>query len=169
MSRILFVLICLLSFSSIHAEMIGHVEFYLPKEAINWKVIKEMKTNKKVISTTLIYAPNGDSEPTSQEFFSAHVNDSPSNLTPAAIENSLKANYPNNVVKINIIRQEPQSVIFEWSVSEGPREIFHGWTRIFSTKNETTLLTYQTDRISTVNDVRPIWIDALEEAKLTTP
>lgn len=152
--------------SSLSAETIGNVEYQLPKQVQGWKLSKELNGSEKIPSTTRIYTPS----PQSKESFAAHINSFTTKIVDKdslqdGIEKGMKLKYTNPKATVSLLEQSPNSALYEWSVSDSGEEKIHGWTRVFSSPKDTTMLTYQTEQISQINDVRPIWLPILKEAK----
>jgi len=165
--RHFFMLFACLAWGALNAETIGNVEYHLPNQGKGWKIVNELKTTKNRISTTIIYVPEKTSKKNS-EFFGVHQNTWFVDLNAAALENSIKAQYPNQEINFLILEETPQSVLYEWSVreEEEAEEGMHGWTRIFSFTDETIILSYQTKQILSVDKVGPLWVKILKNAKV---
>lgn len=165
MRYILFFFTCL-TLGALSAETIGKVQYELPNQGKGWKKANELKGDGKIKSFTIIYIPENEDLSNAHESFGAHV-DSISSTPPdkKTIEKTIKKQFPNQQVKVNILESAPQSVLYESILSEEGKERIHGWTRLFSNSEGTILLIYQTDQIDQVNNLRPIWVKTLMNAK----
>ncbi len=168
MSKICLLLICFFAVNTLTAEMIGPVEYHLPNQGQGWKVGNELQTDRKTKSTTIIYVPEGTiSNQDVKESFAAYVNNLKSDIDDqASLEKSIQVNFPEQKVSLNILEKTPQSILYEWNVSDSGHEKVHGWSRGFSIPEGTVVLMYQTQDIDKVNEVGPSWIQALKEARL---
>ncbi len=148
-------------------EMIGQVEYQLPNEGKNWKIANEHKGDDIIKSRTVIYIPENSSQENANESFAAHTNNLPSDPNDqASLEKPIQMQFPNQQVKVNVIEKTPESVLYEWTVSDTNQEKVHGWTSTFSNPQETTMLIYLTDQINKVDQLRPLWIETLKKAKI---
>lgn len=170
MSRILMLLACLLM-GPLAAETIGNVEYHLPKQGKDWKVANELKDSELTKSLTLIYIPEDESRHSAKEFFAAHVNHLQVDhlLNPESLEQGMEKGaqfkFTNPKVKVSVLEQSPQSALYEYTISEDNQEKAHGWIRAFSGPQENVMLTYQTEQIDHVDQIKAMWIQALQNAK----
>lgn len=169
MRRIIMSLFCLINFS-LAAETIGNVEFFLPDQS--WKIVNETKTDTTVESVTRVYAPTDLED---RAVFIAHINNLPITFgDQKALTDELELGYKTGArlrftdpqIKFNVIDLSAESAFFEYTVSDDGQEKAHGWMRIFSIPKEGTVLTYETKQIDKVDQIRPIWVKVLQEAKV---
>lgn len=168
MRHILMLFTCLVA-GPLAAETIGNVEYHLPKQGQGWRIANELQ-GRQDKSTTIIYIPENRSLEDAKESFGVHVNDFSTDLTDKdslqrGIEKGMQLKFANPKATITLIDATPQSILYEWSVSDSGQEKVHGWTRVFSAPHETVMLTYQTEQLNNINDKQLIWIEALEDAK----
>jgi hypothetical protein len=143
--------------SPLVAEIIGNVEYQLPKAG--WKVANEINTEKDN-SKTIIYAPENCTEENKTEGFGVHSNSiSNENLDQTSLSKTLLP----KATKTNIIEQDPQSVLFEWSFGEGKTAI-QGLIRGFSSAQGSVMLFYTAEGDHFAAN-RDIWLKTLKEAK----
>lgn len=167
MRTILTLLSCFI-LGSLSAEMIGSIEYHLPNEGKGWKVGDELHSDNLVKSTTLVYIPENTDKATANESFAVHVNNLPSGpADEASLEKPIQLQFPDKKVKVNILDKNEESVLYEWTVADAGQEKVHGWTRGFSKPEETVMLIYLTDQMNQVENARPIWLQALKNAKST--
>jgi len=134
------------------AEMIGKVEYHLPKEASDWQMIGKVETDKKVKSTTITYAPLG----LDIERFTAHVNNLPTVVEKGTLEKIIKTMFPGDNVSITVIKDKPQSILFEWSADHT-----YGLTKVIYPSDSTTMFIYMTQEKARFDKVRSSWIQML--------
>lgn len=146
------------------AEMIGPVEYYLPPSlAEDWGVRNTIENRK---SKTIVYVPNEAKK--GEESFGVNVNKFPSNIDDlATIKATLAKQFPDMNVHLDILERKPNSLLLEWKAKDNGHERVHGWTRLFSIPDETVVLMYQTDDLSTLEDARCLWVEALKRAKIS--
>lgn len=184
MRRILMCLFCLISFS-LTAETIGNVEFFLPDQ--DWEIFSGLKTDNGKVEfflpeqgwkitnefdipengITLLYGRKGSK---GALFTTAYINvswdcSSEKAITDSFQEQSKKKLGEDAQIKCNVIDISPQSTLFEVMVSLNCKKLFHGWVRVFSHQKGTTILSYQTDQFDDVDQIRPIWMKVLQEAR----
>jgi hypothetical protein len=166
------ILVSLFIFGSLTAEMIGNIEYHLPQQGEGWKIVNELQDSKKHRSTTIIYIPENSSRETAREFFGAHINNSSTDLIltdryslEKDLARGMQFQYPNPKVVITLLEEEAQSVLYEWSLSQLGQERVHGWNRIFTDANATIILSYQTEELNRIRDIRPFWVQTLKDAK----
>lgn len=149
---------------SLSAEMIGDVEYSLPKEDNGWKVANEMKNEG---SATLIYVPEGKTTETAGEFFGVNYNLLPFGGTnEESLKKIMQEQFPDAKVSIKIIEADPKSVLYEWSLSDQTKEVVHGWSRAFASGDGTAVLMYTTEHMDQIDHARKIWEKMLREAKI---
>lgn len=158
-------LLCLscLTAPEIFGEMIGPVEYHLPTAlADDWCVGNKLENRK---SKTIVYIPN--EAPKGEEFFEANINTQITDVEDiAAIKSSMAKQYSDMEVHLDTLEKGPDNLLYEWKVRDNGRERIHGWGRIFSVQNDTVTLSYQTDDLSKIEDVRCQWVEALKAAKI---
>jgi hypothetical protein len=173
MRHILIGLFCLIS-CSLAAETIENVEYFLPKQ--DWKMVYDMKTDQPVKSVILTYAP---SEKPAEHFITMFINQPMDLSDQQAVIHELELSYERGArirfsepeATFNILDISPQSALLEYTVkdddqeSDDNQEAAHGWMRLLTNQKETITLTYETQEIGKVNELRPIWLKALQEAK----
>ncbi len=144
------------------AEKVLSIEYHLPNEGADWKVVEEISNENKVV-----YIPKNSSPWwTAKEIFSVHVHYHPMNIhSQDVLEAGIKAAHPNQEVSITFLEKPPQYVLYEWIVTDVGQEKVHGWTRGFVNSRTTVFLNYQTEQIDTINSVSPAWLKTLKEAK----
>ncbi len=150
------------------ANHIGYVDYDIPYTTHSWKVAnEETKKDKGITTTVQLYVPYTDHSSKTMEFFGSSYSSEPG--TPhdqATLTNLLQNQFPNKQVNLNIIESSPESVLYEWSVSQKGKESMHGWNRIFSKPEGTVMLGYVTQDVGNAASLRPIWIKALKDAKV---
>ena len=155
-------LFCCLMFVAGFAETIGNLEYQLPEGAKDWEMANKLHNEK---GTTLIYIPKGASRETSKESFGINTNYFSSNLDDGSeIKMALKAIYPEMNIELQILEKGDNGLVYEWAAKESGQEKVHGWGRVFSTQDGSTVLSYQTENIPDLNKARNIWLPALKKA-----
>lgn len=171
--RYIFLLFACLFTASLSAEMIGKVEYQLPKQGQGWKVASRIEGSEKLPSTTIIYNPENTTRDTAKEAFAVHVNKRTTDINDKdsfqnGIERGMKLRFQNPKAVVNVLEKTSDSVLYEWSVTDSGQEKIHGWSRVFTSPSDTMLLTFQTEKMDDVKVAGPIWLKTLKEAKLTT-
>lgn len=162
---LVFLTLCLVS--SLAAENIGNVEYQLPEEAKNWKSENTGPT-EKIPGHTILYQPESQS-PLGIEFFGAYIKKNvPHIKNSEALKNEIEKTYPGQQIDFKVLQTDSNSELVEWIVRKDDRERLHGWARIFSTPEATTMLFYQNEKGSIQQNVDGTWLKTLKEAKLTT-
>lgn len=177
--RLFFALFCCLAITPLAAEMIGPVEYHLPKEAKDWKVGNKFESDK---STTIIYIPNEKMDENTLESFGVNTNPFHLNLKDIdALKQSMSMQFPNAEVDLWLVQETPDSIIYEWTIKENKEvsdnkdskeakedkvEKVHGLVRAFSTKDGMVLLAFTTEKIADFKNARASWLAALKEAKI---
>lgn len=158
----------LFCFSVISANIIGNVEYELPKLDHGWKLSQnETKKEKDYTLVSMIYIPDNTTEEEAAEYFGATSNNSPGSAhNIQSLKNLLQQQFPDHQINITILDKNQDSTLYEWHVKEGEEDKVVGWSRIFSTQQGTTTLGYLTDQTEDIQKVRPIWIKTFKEAKL---
>jgi hypothetical protein len=160
MNKLLFT--CVLA-ASLHlsAESIGKITYNLPKSASDWKITDE-KQNEHL--HTILYTPNGTSQTESSEFFVLLSTDQTSSSTKQdLIKKEIEKNFPGFDVIVNVVKENPNDVLYEWSLSKGDQKM-SGISRGFNTNPGTAVLTYQI--IGSMPDAKHAdWLEALSQAK----
>lgn len=163
-----FVFLTLCLVSSLAAEMIGNVEYQLPEEGQKWKTEKT-GPSEGIPGQTILYQPENQS-PFGIEFFGAYIKKSSTNLQNSEnLKKEIEKTYPGQKIFFQVLSTDSHSELVEWAVSKDDHEKLHGWARIFSTPENTTMLFYQTEKVTDVDKVRETWLKTLKEAKLSTP
>lgn len=166
MRRLLMLLSCF-ALTSLCAEKIGNVEYELPKQNTEWKVANTLEGDDKAKSMTVIYVPAGTTLDDAKETFGAvKVDLGGGEIDQASIQKMYEMQFPTLKAKVTVLDKSDDSLTYEWSLSDGDKEAVHGWTRIFSTPDQTILLTYQTEKIDEVEKAKPIWLKVLKDAKV---
>ncbi len=134
-----------------------------------WKLKNELKADLKE-SLTVIYILEGSFEKEPKEFFGAHVNNLPSDLTNQAslekeLQKGFQVKFPNAQVKMKVLDKTYESELFEYVVNVEGQDKAQGWIRIFSSPKKTVMLTYQTETMDDINKARAIWVETLKNAK----
>ena len=168
MRTILTSLICLIV-SPLSAEVIGNVEYHLPNQGQDWKIATELQGSKNGDSTTIVYIPEKESKQNAKEFFAVHTNDLPTNLLDKeSLEKALeKAQFKFLDAKVQVkpIVIAGPSAFYEYTINQGNQEKARGWLRVLSSPEKTVMLTYQTEQIDKIDQVRPTWMHILQSAK----
>lgn len=145
------------------AESIQNVEFQLPKSEKGWEVGNKMENDQ---ATTVIYKEKGNDH-AQKGWFGANFSKMKSDPKDAAsIENALRNQLPDKKVEFAVLSQDDNSLLYEWGVKDGEKEIMHGWGRGFSTKNGTVVLGYQTINVNHLDTERTHWLPVLQNAKI---
>lgn len=162
----IFILLSSLAILPVQAEKVGDVEFTLPPAARNWELGAKMEKDDPC--TTVIYVPRVILRQNIQEFFGISTNNKPTeNLhEEVVLHASLSKQYPNMNMDLLLLETDSDSVIYEWLARVEGRECIHGWDRIFSSPKGTTVLRYQTQKVSDVRQAREDWLPVLQEATL---
>lgn len=147
------------------AESIQNVEFQLPKSQNGWEVGNKMENEQ---ATTVIYQEKGqDKGMMPNGWFGANYSKLKSDpKDTASIENALKNQLPDKKVEFAVLSQDDNSLLYEWGVKDGEKEIMHGWGRGFSTKDGTVVLGYQTINVNHLDSERSNWLPVLKNAKV---
>ncbi len=161
------------------AATIGNTEYQLPKKEHGWTVAKEFSPSELNPSSTIIYIPKLKpiglkKSPIEEnpEIFSAYFD---THATDLSDEESLKKEltkglilfkYKKPEVAMTVLERTTDSLLLEWSITDFGQEKARGWIRIFSTSKTTSILMAETDQIDQLEKLRPVWIQALKEAKL---
>ncbi len=119
-------------------ETIGDVEYQIPSSAKEWKVVNQMENPK---SSTIIYVPANESKADTQQAFSAHNNNLPSDMKDEAtviegLVKTLEMYYPDMRVQGKVVAKDDNSMLFEWTVEDQGKEKVHGWYRMFGSPTE---------------------------------
>jgi hypothetical protein len=161
--KYIFTLLACLIFGSTYAETIQNVTYQLPPAAKNWVVGNKLGNDKE---ETIIYIPKGTNRQNAQEFFGVNANRLPSDLNDlASIKSELDGTFPNMHIDLYVLEKSKDSLIYEWSAFENGAEKAHGLGRIFSNKDGTVTLLYQTKNIPSLSQARSIWLSALKAAQ----
>lgn len=151
--------------SPLKAEIIGNVEYHLPRSKQEWKVVNELH-GKKNKSVTVIYGPDQTENDHVQEFFSVHSNLFPTEkIDQATLKKSLQPLFPDQKIRVAILEKDFTSVLYEWSAGEKQNRTY-GITRVFPDNKGTVILGYQTESPNYMENSRTVWMKALKEAKL---
>lgn len=163
--RKFFTLFSCLFFSCAFAEMIDNVEYHLPKAAQDWVVGNTLEGKK---STTIIYIPAGVERQQSTESFGVSAVNMPSGVSETAddIKTVLSKQFSGMDVDVPYLERSQDGFIYEWSVKDKSLEKIHGWSRVFSNKENTIVLGYSTENIADVPQARAIWLPVLKEAHI---
>lgn len=167
----IFVFLTLCFVSTLVAQTIGNVEYQLPEETKNWKIEKS-GPSEGIPGQTILYQPEKQS-PLGIEFFGAYIKNSPTNIKNSeALKNEIAKAYPDHQVSFKVLSEDPQSEFVEWVVSKDNLQKFHGWARIFSTPEATTMLFYQNEKspgLENLEAIQNTWLKTLKEAKIIAP
>lgn len=168
--------LCLMATSGF-AETIGPVEYRIPE---NWKIAKQLQSDKKVKSNTAIYVPTYAIWPNTKEIFTAHVNDLSSVLNEDTAKKAMEKGV-NAQIDFHMIDARPDSILFEWSPTSPLKDSddhkkqiskqviesqAHFLTRVFSYPGGTVMLTYESDDPKEFEKARPLWIKTLNQASM---
>lgn len=187
MRFILFLLACLIV-GPLQAEIFGNVEYGLPKKLQSWTVnhIKtSLESNVEAFQFKRVdYSQSGQSKKPVEnfsvivksstfDFFPGVGLKSPLDLTneeSIRIEieeaTAYKHYFKEYAIAFNLLESDSQSILVDWSLSVSGKEKVHGVSRFFSTPDETTILTYETKRLTKLKDNLSAWIKVLKKAKL---
>lgn len=163
--RKIFTLLSCLFFSCAFAEMIENVEYHLPKVAQDWVVGNKLEGKT---GTTILYIPAGIERQHSKEFFGVSSVNRPTDINEdaSAIKQGLVKLFPGMDLEIPHYEKSQDGFIYEWFAKQDGSEKIHGWARIFSNKEDTIILGYQTENIADVAQARSIWLPTLKEAHI---
>lgn len=174
------ILTCLITsccaLSSLSAETLGNVEYQIPQGA-GWKLrtlSPELNPIRSPIDFVQIWDPEGKSPKEVDEVFFVQKVPGAKQIKDQAdlkdgIERGMRRKFENPVVNVTVVDTNPDSALYEFSVSSGGEEKEHGWVRLFTAPEGTTMLTYQTELVDQINDKRAFWLPILKEAKIVQP
>lgn len=166
---IVFLTLCFIS--TLAADTIGNVEYQLPEEGKHW-VIEKQGPSQGIPGQTILYQPEKQSL-LGIEFFGAYIKKSATDTKNSeAFKNEIESAYPEDVVSFKVLSTDSQSELVEWSVGKGGIKKLHGWARIFSTPDSTTMLFYQNEKgesAENLEKIRNTWLKTLKEAKIVEP
>jgi hypothetical protein len=166
--RSMLILLSVFMALSLNAEKIGNVEYTLPKDSPEWKVANTLEGKEPANGTTIIYAPGDVTLEEAQETFGVvKVDLASGEIDKDSIKKMYEMQFPNLTAKVTVLEKDENSLTYEWTLSEGTKEVVHGWTRVFTSPDQTVLLTYQTEKMDDVEKARPLWVKVLREAKKT--
>lgn len=143
------------------AETIGKITYSLPKSASDWKISDE-KQNEHL--HTILYTPKGAPQTESTEFFVLLSTDQASSSTKQeVIKKEIEKSFPGFDVTVNVIKENPNDVLYEWQIVEGDKKM-SGISRGFNINPGTAVLTYQI--IGAIPEAkRADWTETLTQAK----
>ncbi len=163
--------------SSLTAETLGNIEYQLPQQGAGWKILPpppNLKTDQPQLNFISIWVPENSLPKETKEAFVAHKMSASTNLKDQAslkdgIERGMRLKFPDPKATVTVLEETPDSVLYEFSVTSGGEEKEHGWIRIFSTPESTTMLTYQTELVDQISEKRDLWLPTLKDAKVINP
>lgn len=161
------ILATMLFVTPLMAKTIGNVEYALPPSIGEWKIGNEFQISKtRRECKVVIYIPPESSMEDTLEFFGVNANGMPfENLDQAGLEKYLKTLFADMTLQVNIIEQDPTSVLYEWSATRGD-EVICGLSRSFASWPGTVLLSYQAEDRDLLEQRRDTWLEALKAAKI---
>ena len=157
--------------NSAQADILGEIEYLFPMPKEQWTFYEKKSENPYKMITHLY---NRDSKDSSQIFIAMLIyNPIPeeyfSSITEEIFETLLQPHFQKGKISVSIIEKKSDSVLYEWKVKEQANELAHGWTRQFMTHTGMGQLDfgiYSISRIENINELKPIWIKTLREAKV---
>lgn len=167
MRYFLAVLACV-AVGTLSADYIGNVEYHMPNKGKGWKLVNNMEGKRNNPGKTLIYIPENTPRESAKEQFGVHQNSKPTDLTnTAGLEKGLQLNFPDLKINTTVLEKSTDSLLYEWTASEATgKEMFHGWTRVFSTPKSTILIAYQTGDLGKLDQAKSTWLPVLKQAKM---
>ena len=159
----LILLLCYLVTAKASGEMIGPVEYHLPTALTeDWDVGNKLEDK---LSKTVVYIPREAEK--CEEFFEVNINKIATDVENlAGIRASIAKQFSDMEVHLEVLDKSPENLLYEWKANDNGHERIHGWGRLFSTRDGTVLLSYQTDDVSKVEEARGQWLPALKEANI---
>lgn len=156
------------------ADTMGYVEYQLPApiKGKGWRVIQNNAgVHENVQRKDNLYVPDSVAEKaSSEEYFGSTFNSIPAIPHDQSnnIKQVLQAQFSDQHIQIDLLETKPDSMLYEWTATDGHQENAHGWTRTFATPRGTVTLSYLvTGEGKRIQKLRPIWLKALKEAKVT--
>lgn len=179
MKKTLAILACLilspLSMQFLSAEALGNIEYHLPQDGKGWKTLSTPPNlqGHPHVNSIAIWLPEDATPQQNKEVFVVHRVPSQADLKDATslkegIERGMRLKYANPIATLTTLEETPDSIVYEFSVTDSDQEKEHGWIRAFTTQEGTTMLTYHTELVDNVGEKRDLWLKTLKEAKVTS-
>lgn len=160
--KYLLMALCCLATTFLSAETIGFVEYQLPESG--WKVFNKIENDQ---GTTIVYEENNSSSEMPKATFAVNYNKRPTSSKDfAAVEASMRKQFPNNQLDFQVLEQNEHSFLYEWSLKDQATELAHGWGRGISTDKGTVVLGYQLIDTTDVAKARETWLPIIKNAKI---
>lgn len=166
----IFTLLCCLLLSRAFADVIGDVEYRMPKDTKEWIVGNELMDSSGKPST-IVYIPAGTvktinkgevSKPVAREFFSIATGGRYFDPNDTTLKEYLVSKaYPNMDVKYFTLEKTDDGLLYEWVVKDNGQEKVHGWGRLVPTPSGSANAMYQTENMSEIDKSRALWVPTL--------
>jgi hypothetical protein len=162
--KFLMMILCSLAVWPIFGEMVGYVEYSLPKMDQEWVVLNKMDDERGV---TIIYIPKDIPKEVSNEFFGVNFNKLPSDLKDTdSIKSSFQQMFRDADVEFAIVEEEKESLLMEVIIKAAGGEKVHVFSKAFSNEKGTVVLSLTTGNIANLSSIRSAWLAALKEVKV---
>lgn len=140
------------------------ISYSLDADGRNWKIKTEAHDDKTSI---VEYTPEQVSNDEFQELLTIHTFKN-LDITPRGywelFIQALKKNAPHDKIQSRIIKEDKDSLLGEWWISDNSPNDQHEWIRIFSDGKNLALLRYTTSDLGNVENVRQKWEKILGSA-----
>ncbi len=143
----------------ISAEIIENVEFFLPGEVSNWSKINEFQAPK---NTTVLYFSNANND-----FFSISINNFPS--SEMAEQKKMQSLISCAEARVLRFQKNPSSMLSETIFEKNGIPSSYIYSRFLVDKDNTITITYISNDINNLDNIRMAADEALKKAKILTP